>query len=68
MDSTADTVGLQTKIDISDATTVDVILVQYIVQTFVKIVQIEQDSSSPGLHANLNLIDVSANLHIHVHT
>ncbi len=62
MDSTTDTVSLQTKVNVSVATVVDVVLVQHIVQALVEVFKVEQDHCSSCLHANLDLVDISANL------
>ena len=63
MYSTTDTMGLKTKIHISIATIVDVVLVQHIIKALIKVLQVEQDHCSSSLHTNLDLIDVSANLY-----
>ena len=64
MYSTTDTMGLKTKVHISVATIVDVVLVQHVIQAFVQVLQVEQDHCSSSLHANLDLVDVSTNLQI----
>ena len=63
MYSATDTMCLKTKVHISVATIVDVVLVQHIIQAFVQVLQVEQDHCSSSFHANLDLIDVSANLY-----
>ena len=60
--STTDTMGLKTKVYISIATIVDVVLIQHIIKALVKVLQVEQDHCSSSLHTNFNLVDVSTNL------
>ena len=40
----------------------DVVLIQDIVKTLVKIFQVEENDSQSSFHADLNLIDVTTNL------
>ena len=62
MYSATDTMGLKTKVHVSVATIVDVVLVQHIIKALVQVLQVEQDHRSSSLHTNFDLIDVSANL------
>ena len=62
MDSAANPVCLQTQVHVSGVTIIDIILVQDIVETLIEILQVEQNDSSPSFHANLDLIDITANL------
>ena len=62
MYSTSHTVSLQAKINISVATIIDVVLVEHVIQAFIKVFQVEQDYCSSCLHTNFDLIDVPTNL------
>ena len=62
MYSTTDSMSLKTKVHISVATIVDVVLVQHVIQAFIQVLQIEQDHCTSSFHANLDLIDVPADL------
>lgn len=62
MHSASHTVSLQAKINISVATIIDVILVEHVIQAFVKVFQVEQDYCSSCLHTNFDLVDIPANL------
>ena len=62
MDPTMGTVGMQTKVDISLVTIVDVVLVEHIIQTLVEVLEVEQNYCPSSLHANLYLVDVFVNL------
>jgi len=37
-------------------------LIQYIIQTFIKVLKVKEDHSSSCVHAKFDLIDVSTNL------
>ena len=62
MDSATDTVSLKTKIYVSVASIVDVVLVEHVVQALIQVIQVEQDHCSASLHTNLDLVDVPTNL------
>ena len=62
MDSAANPVCLQSQVHISAVAVVNVVLVEDIVETLVEVLQVEQNDCSPSFHANLDLIDVAANL------
>ena len=64
MHSTLDTVGLKSKVYISTVSIVHVVLVKYIIQALIEVFQVEEDHCSSSLHANLNLVDVSTDLHV----
>ena len=55
--------GLQAQIHILGGTPHDVILVQQVIQAFIEVFQVQQNYSTPCLHADLDLIDVAANLY-----
>ena len=55
--------GLKAQIYISVVSMIDVVLVEDIIETFIEVFKVEENNSSPCLHANLNLVNVSANLH-----
>ena len=55
--------GLKAQIYISAISIIDVVLVEDIIETFIEVFKVEENNSSPCLHANLNLVNVSANLH-----
>lgn len=54
--------SLKPQIHILAASMINVILVQHIIQTLIEVFKIEQNNSASGLHANLDLIDVTTNL------
>lgn len=53
---------LKTKVDILSVSMTDVVLVENIVQALIQVLHVEDDSSTTSLHANLDLVDVVANL------
>ena len=59
-----DSVCLQSKVHISHSTIVHVVLVEYIIQTLIKVLQIEQDYCTTCLHADFDLVDVTTNLNV----
>ena len=66
--SAANSVGLKAQIYISAVTMIDVVLVEDIIETFIEVFKVEENNSSPCLHADLNLVNVSANLHSCINT
>ena len=64
MHSTFDSMGLQSKINISDTTIVHVVLVQYIIQALIEVLQVEKDDCPACFHTDLDLVDVSTYLKI----
>ena len=54
--------SLQSKIHILVAMALNVVLVEHIIQTLVKVLQVEQNHCSPCLHADLDLVDVTTHL------
>ena len=60
--STANPMCLQSKIHILAVIKINVVLVEHIIQTLIKVLQVEKNNSTPSLHANLYLIDVSTHL------
>ena len=62
MYSTLHSVGLEPEVNISAVTIVHVVLVEHIIQALIEVLQVEQNHRPSSLHANLYLIDVSANL------
>ena len=57
-------VSLKSKIHISVSPIVHVVLVEHIIQALVEVLKIEKDHCSSSLHANLYLVNISANLHV----
>lgn len=63
---TLNTVCLKTKINISAVPIMHVVLVQHIIETFVKIFKIKKYHCSSSLHTNLDLVNISADLIKHI--
>ena len=57
-----DSMRSETEIDELFTAKVDVILIENIVQTFVKVFHVEQDNTFTSFHANLYTVDVSTDL------
>ena len=57
-----DSVCLQPEVNIPTPPMVDVVLVEYIIQTLVQVLKIEQDDSSPCLHTKFDLVNVATHL------
>ena len=57
-----DSVSLQPKVHISHSTMVHVVLVEHIIETLIKVFQVEQNHCATCLHADLDLVDVATNL------
>ena len=62
VDFTSNPVCLKSQIHILATSIINVVLVQNIIQTLIKVLQVEKNNCTPSLHANLNLVDVAANL------
>lgn len=62
MDFASHSVGLQSKINISISSTVDIVLVEDIIQTLIEVFKVQQDNCSSSLHTKLYLVDVSTHL------
>ena len=62
MHSAFDSMCLQSEINISDTTIVHVVLVQYIIQALIEVLQVKKDDCSACLHTDLYLVDVSTDL------
>lgn len=62
VNSAANSMCLQTKIHILAVSKVDIILVEDIIQTLIKVLKVEQNHCSACVHANLNLVDVPTHL------
>ena len=60
--SALDSVGLKPKVNVATVPEVDVVLVEYIIQALVQVLQVEQDDSSPCLHTNFDLVNVATHL------
>ena len=61
--SASHSVCLKSQVHILAVSMVDVILVQDIVQTLIEVLQVEEDNCTTSLHANLDLVDISTDLH-----
>ncbi len=61
MNPAFDPVCLQSKVHISYSTIVHVVLVKDIIETLI-VIQVEQDDSTTCLHADLDLVDITADL------
>jgi hypothetical protein len=55
-------VSLKAQVHILAVSVVDIILVQHIVQTLIEILQVEENNCTSSFHANLDLVDIAANL------
>ena len=64
MNPAFDSMCLQSEIDISYTTVVHVVLVQYIIQALIEVLQVKKDDCSACLHTDLYLVDVSTDLHV----
>ncbi len=62
MNPTLDPVCLQSQVHIAYSTIIHVVLVEDIIEALIEVLQIEKDDCPPCLHANLDLINVTANL------
>ena len=62
MHSTFDSMCLQSKINISVPTIVNVVLVQYVIQALIEVLQVEKDDGPACLHTDPDLVDVSTDL------
>ncbi len=62
MNPALDPVCLQSQVHIAYSTIVHIVLVKDIIETLIEVLQVEKDYRTPSLHANLDLIDVTANL------
>ena len=67
MNSALDTMCLQSQINISSITRACVVLVQYIIQALIEVLQVEKDDCSASLHTDLDSIDVPTNLYVFAH-
>ena len=63
MNSALHSMGLKPQINVSIVPIMHVVLVQYIVEAFIEVFKVKENNSSSGFHANLDLIDVSADLY-----
>lgn len=54
--------SLEPKVNISNISIKNVVLIEYIIQTFIEIFQVKQNNSSTSFHTNFDLVDISANL------
>ncbi len=61
MNPAFDPVCLQSKVHISYFTIVHVVLVEDIIETLI-VIQVEQDDCTTCLHADLDLVDITADL------
>ena len=66
MNATFHSMCLKPKINISIVSIMHVVLVQYIVEAFIEVFKVKENHTSSCLHANFDLVDVSADLYIHV--
>ena len=57
-----DSVCLQSKVHVPHSTIAHVVLVEYIIQTLIEVLQVEQDHCATCLHTDLDLINVTTNL------
>ena len=57
-----DSMGLQSEVNIPTPPMVDVVLVEHVIQALIQVLQVEQDDSSPRLHADLDLVNVPTHL------
>ena len=55
-------VSLQTQIHILATSIISIILVQNIIQTLIKVLQVEKHDCASGLHTYLDLVNILANL------
>ncbi len=62
MNPTLDPVCLQSQVHIAYSTIIHVVLVEDIIEALIEVLQIEKDDCPPCFHANLDLINVTANL------
>ena len=62
MNPAFNTMSLKSQVNISAIPIVHVVLIEYIIETFIQVFKVEQNNSSSSFHANLYLIDVSAYL------
>lgn len=64
MDTTFHSVGAKTEINVLLLTEVNIVLVQGIIEAFIKILHVEEDDSTPSLHARFHPVHITADLGI----
>ena len=62
MHSALHSMCLQSEINISDTSMIHVVLVQYIIQALIEVLQVKKDDRPACLHAYFDLVDVSTDL------